>query len=569
MDWDVTTDTVIVGSGGGALCGALVARARGLDVFVLEKTELIGGSTAMSGGGVWVPNSPVMRAHDVPDSEADALAYLDAVVGDAGPASSPERRRAFIENAPRMMAFLQEQGIVFEHSEGYVDYYGDYPGANLRSRTHEAVPFDTNTLGPWKSKLRPGQTAALGLVGSSPELTSMSFYNTNFHGALVGARVLSRTARGKLKGQALVANGAGLVGAMLRRALENGAQVWTEAPVTELVLEDGAVIGVVARREGTERRVRARHGVLLAAGGFARNEELRARYSAESVRTARWSGANPGDTGEVLQMAMAIGAATDLLDAAIWLPMQRMSDGSPPSPTYPIRRVAAFSRARWRPGTIIVDSSGRRYANESTNYMEFGKAILARHREVSAIPSWLIFDDAFRRRSLFGVVPGRLPEQWVTDGFVRRDPSAAGLAGQIGIDPEVLKASLEQFNSFARAGVDADFHRGESPYDRFMGDPGNRPNRCLAPLERAPYYAAAIYPSDIGTCGGVLTDERARVLDTRGEPIPGLYGTGNVTAGVMGRGYAGAGASIGPTCTFGFVAVNDMAARAEASPRDG
>ncbi len=559
MDWDVTTDAVIVGSGGGALCGALGARARGLDVLVLEKSDLIGGSTAMSGGGMWVPNSPVMRADGVPDSDAAALAYLDAVVGDAGPASSPERRRTFIETAPRMMTFLQEEGLVFEHSEGYVDYYSDYPGANLRSRTHEALPFDSNRLGPWKGKLRAGQTAALGFVGSSPELTSMSYYNRNLRSALVGARVLSRTVLGKLRGEALVANGAGLVGAMLRRALENGAQIWTETPVTELLVEDGAVIGVVARRGERERRIRARKGVLLAAGGFSRNEELRHRYSPQAARTARWSGANPGDTGEVLEMAKAIGAATDLLDAAIWLPMQRMPDGSPPPPTYPIRRVAAFSRARWRPGTIIVDSSGQRYADESTNYMEFGKAILARHGDVPAIPSWLIFDDAFRRRSLFGVIPGRLPERWIADGFVRRDPTMTGLAGQIGIDPGALVATMERFNGFARAGLDADFHRGESPYDRFMGDPGSRPNRCLAPLDRAPFYAAAIYPSDIGTCGGVLTDERARVLDTDGRPIPGLYGTGNVTAGVMGRGYTGAGASIGPTCTFGFVAVNDMA----------
>jgi 3-oxosteroid 1-dehydrogenase len=557
----MTTDAVIVGSGGGGLCAALVARSRGLDVLVVEKTELIGGSTAMSGGGVWVPNSPVMRADGVRDSVDDALAYLDAVIGDSGPASSPARRSAFVETAPQMMAFLQDHGVPFEHSYGYTDYYDDLPGARRESRTHETVPFDTNTLGPWKSKLRPGQTAGLGLVGSSPELTKMSYYNRHPVNALVGLRVLLRTYGSRLRGQALVANGAALVGRMLRGALESGAPVWTEAPVTSLEVEDGAVIGVVVQKDGRERRIAARRGVLLAAGGFARNDEMRQRYDgADGPGTAAWSAANPGDTGEVIQMAMALGAAAEVLDATIWLPMQRMPDGSPPPP-YPVRRVAAFSRARWRPGTIIVDASGRRYADESTNYMEFGKQMLARNREVRAVPSWLLFDDSFRRRSLFGVVPGRLPEQWISDGFVVRAGTVAELGARCGVDPAQLEATVERFNACARAGVDPEFHRGESAYDAFMGDPRQRPNPCLAPLDRAPYYAAAIFPSDIGTCGGLLTDDHARVLRGDGAPIAGLYATGNTSAGVMGRGYVGAGASIGPTMTFGYIAMNHIADR--------
>lgn len=561
-DWDVTTDVVIVGSGGGALCAALVARSRGLDVLVLEKTEMVGGSTAMSGGGVWVPNNPLMQAEGVADSEAAALEHFDAVVGDVGPASSPERRRAYVENAPRLVSFLLERGVPFRRAEGYADNYPDAPGGSERGRTIEALPYDANQLGPWAPKLRPGTSTGLGLIGFGTELTAMGYYNRSVKNALIGARVLARTYTGKLRRQKLVANGGALVGCLLQLAVESGAQIWTEAPVRELVVEDGTVVGVVVHKDGQDQRIRGRRGVLLAAGGFSRNNEMRARYGGNKATSAAWSSTNPGDTGEVLEMAMALGAATDLLDEAIWLPGPRMADGNPPGgpPAYTVRRMYAFSRARWRPGTIMVDATGRRFANESGSFMELGQAMFAH-----GLPSWLVFDDVCRRRSLFGVVPGRLPEQWIDDGFIKRADTLAGLATQCEIDPAGLEATVKQFNENARAGVDADYHRGENAYDRFMGDPRHRPNNCLAPLERAPYYAVAMYPADLGTCGGLLTDERARVLDTDGQPIPGLYATGNVTATIMGRQYLGAGSSIGPTCTFGFLAMEDIADRTGAA----
>ena len=238
----------------------------------------------------------------------------------------------------------------------------------------------------------------------------------------------------------------------------------------------------------------------------------------------RWSGANPGDTGEVLEMAKAIGATTDLLDAAIWLPMQRMPDGSPPPPTYPIRRVAAFSRARWRPGTIIVDSSGQRYANESTNYMEFGKAILARHRDVPAIPSWLIFDDAFRRRSLFGVIPGRLPERWIADGFVRRDPTVTALAGQIGIDPRRARGHRGAVQRFCPGGRRRRLPPGRKSLRPVHGRPGQSPE----PLPGPTGPAAVLRGRDLPERHRHLrwrADRRAGPgADTDGRPIPACTG---------------------------------------------
>ena len=214
----------------------------------------------------------------------------------------------------------------------------------------------------------------------------------------------------------------------------------------------------------------------------------------------------------------------------------------------------------------MVDASGRRFADEAMAYMELGQRMFARNRQVPTIPSWLVFDDAFRRRCLFGVLPGRLPEQWVRDGFVRRGRTLDEVATQCGIDAEGLRQTVEQFNGYARSGVDADFHRGQSAYDRFMGDPGHGPNNCLAPLDRPPFYGVAIFPCDVGTCGGLLTDEHARVLTEAGQPIPGLYATGNITASLMGRHYLGAGASIGPTCTFGYVAMQHLAGTAATAP---
>lgn len=562
-EWDATVDTLIVGSGGAALTAALVARARGLDALVAEKTEFIGGSTAMSGGGVWIPASPPMLAAGTADSEAEGLTYMNAVIGDGtGPESSPERRRAYIETGPRMVAFLTEQGIPFSHAAGYADYYSDAPGGKDCGRTIEARPYDTARLGPWQGKLRPGATAGLGgLAGYGTELTKMSYYNRGLSGLAAGIRVLARSYGGKVLGKSMVGNGGALAGRLLEQVLARGAQVWTDSPARELITDDGMVTGAIVGREGRDLRVRARHGVLLAAGGFSRNEQMRRTHGGDMATSAQWSAANPGDTGEVMAMAIALGAATAQLDEAIWLPGPRMPDGSPPPP-YGGRRLNAFSRARWRPGSIVVDADGHRFVNEAISYMEFAQTMFARDREVKTIPAWLIFDDAFRRRSLFGVIPGDLPQRWIDDGFILKSATLAGLAEQAGIDPGGLTDTVRRFSENARADKDPDFHRGERPYDRFMGDPRLG---ALAPLDQAPFYASAIFPADLGTCGGLITDADGRVLTGDGRPIAGLYAAGNTTASVMGRRYLGAGSSIGPAFVFGYRAMHHIAGQAGAT----
>ena len=308
---------------------------------MVEKTEFIGGSTAMSGGGVWIPNNPLMRSYGIADSEDDALAHFEAVVGDIGLASSPERRRAFVANGPRLVEFLQQRGVPFRYADGYSDYYPDAPGGKEHGRTIEAYPFDAHELGPWEKKLRPGMSTGLGLVGFGTELTAISYYNRSARCFATGARVLGRTLAGRARARAMVANGGALVGRLLRSALEQGTEIWTESPIEELIVQDGAVVGAVILRRGKALRVAARLGVLLAAGGFSRNSEMRDRYGGGQARSAKWSISNPGDTGEVLEMAMSVGGATGLLDEAFWLPMPCMADGS--LPRYPSRQVSAFS----------------------------------------------------------------------------------------------------------------------------------------------------------------------------------------------------------------------------------
>jgi 3-oxosteroid 1-dehydrogenase len=557
-DWDRSADVVIVGSGGGALTAALAARAAGLDVLVVEKTPLIGGSTAMSGGGVWVPDNPLMRAAGSPDSPAEGRAYMDAVIGNIGPASSPARRAAYLDAGPKVVAFLQEQGIAFRYADGYPDFYCNQPGGKARGRTIEAVPFDAFRLGPWKDRLRPGSSKGLGLVGLGTELTRMSYYNRSLADLRTGIAVLARTYGSRARGQDLTANGGALAGRLLEQALARGVAIETETALSGISTEGNEVTGVTVRKGDKELRVRARHGVLLAAGGFSRSDGLRKQYGGEMASSAQWSLASPGDTGEALRYAIELGAATALMDEAIWLPGPRMPVGGPPKP-YGGKRLNAFSRARWRPGSIIVDAAGNRFVNESGSFMEIGQKMFAQDRFTKAVPSWVIFDDGFRRRSLFGVRPGDLPRTWIDDGFILQAPTLRELAAKAGISPGGLEATVRQFNAHARAGRDPDFHRGESAYDKFMGDPRLG---ALAPLGDGPFYASALYPCDVGTCGGLLTDERARVLTEAGTPIPGLYAAGNITASIMGRRYLGAGSSIAPAMIFGYLAASDIAATA-------
>jgi 3-oxosteroid 1-dehydrogenase len=540
-----TVDFVVVGAGGGGLTAALAAADAGASVLVVEKQPLIGGSTAMSGGMAWIPDNPVMRAAGVPDSYEDAMAHFEAVVGDVGPASSYERRHAFLTAGAAMVTFLQRQGIRLVHCPGYSDYYSNAKGGSDEGRGIEAVPFDAHALGEWADKLQPGLAKSLGMAVMTNEARSLSHYNRSTRAFAVSARVAIRTAAAHARRQDLLTNGASLIAQILLAALERGVTVWTEAPLDDLVVEDGRVTGVRVTHAGAPTLVAARSGVLLAAGGFAHNPEMRAEHGGDQPNRAKWSIANPGDTGEAMRAAMRLGAKTDLMDEAWWLPSPRTGRFG----------QSTLDQARQRPRTIYVDAAGKRFVNESNSYMEVGKAMYAQDKTSRAVPCWLIFDDRYRKRyAHVRSHPGWFPRELMKSGRLKQAWTLADLARLCDIDAVGLADTVERFNEGAARGVDPDYGRGESAYNRCLGDPHRNVHPCLGPIDEPPYYAVEVVPGDIGTCGGLVTDEYARVIGQDDRPIGGLYATGNSTATVMGRHYLGPGASIANSMVFGYVA---------------
>jgi 3-oxosteroid 1-dehydrogenase len=542
------------------MVAALAAHEAGARTLVLEKQELVGGSTCMSGGVVWVPDNPVMRADGIVDSYEDAMAHFEAVVGDVGPASSFERRHAYLTAGPEMITFLQRLGVELVHCLGYSDYYSSAKGGHDQGRAVEPVPWDGRALGEWLRKLQPGLAQSLGLAVMTNEARSLSNYNRSVRAFAISARVALRTAAARVRGQALLTNGASLIGQLLALALARDIPVWTGAPLDDLVADDGRVVGVRILRDGKPVLVEARRGVLLAAGGFAHNAEMRGEFGGDQPNRARWSMANPGDTGEAMRTAMRLGAQTDLMDEAWWLP----------SPKTGRFGQSTLDQARQRPRTIYVDAAGQRFVNESNSYMEVGKAMYARDKTSRAVPCWLIFDDRYRKRyAHLRSRPGRFPRQLFESGRLKQAWTLDDLARMCGIDPAGLAATVDRFNANAAQGIDPDYGRGESAYNRALGDPNPRVHPCLGPIDEPPYYACEVLPGDIGTCGGLLTDEHARVLDHDQRPIDGLYAAGNITATVMGRHYLGPGASIANGMVFGYLAALHATAPAGAVDEGG
>jgi 3-oxosteroid 1-dehydrogenase len=546
---DHEVDVIVVGSGAAGMTAALAAAHHGLRTVVLEKTEWFGGSTARSGGGIWAPGNEALRKAGVRDTPEQASAYLAHVAGDCVP---EPRRAALLEHGPAMLAFVRARCPVdFAWVPGYADYYPEAPGGLAQGRSVEPVPLDGRVLGTELAHLNPPYLPApRGVVITQADYRWLSLGPRHPRAILATAKMFGRMARVRLLGQRTLSMGQALAAGLRAGLAAQGVPVLLGTPMTGLHLEGGQVTGVRVLRDGQPATMRSRRGVVLAAGGFERNEEMRLRYQRQPIGT-EWTTGSAGNTGDAITAGEAAGAALDLMDDAWW------------GPSIPLSGGPYFCLAeRSLPGCILVNGAGQRFVNESAPYVDAVHAMYEGHGTGSPhIPSWLIIDQRYRNRYVFAGLPPRrpLPRRWYRAGAVYRAPTIAELAEQAGLDPAALSKTVVRFNEFAQAGRDEDFGRGDSAYDRYYGDPRCRPNPNLAPLAQAPFYAVKIVPGDLGTKGGLRTDERARVLREDGTPIPGLYAAGNTSAAVMGHSYAGAGATIGPAMTFGYIAALDLA----------
>jgi len=550
-----THDFVVVGSGGGSMCAALVMRAAGNSVVILEKAGFVGGTTAQSGGVMWIPNNRFMAQDGVVDSPERANAYLDAVVGDHNdtPGATRARRRAYVEEAPKMLEFLISQGISFRRMESWPDYYDAAPGASVPGRTVVAELFDANQLGAWQARLPQG---VLPLPAYLDEAMALPKLRQSWASRRILARILGRAIGGRLRGKRLVAAGAALQGRMLQAALKAGADIRLDTSVEKILIEDGRAAGVLVRKDGAAWHIGARLGVLINAGGFARNQAMLDRFI-PGIST-EWTSAGAGDTGEMIEEAERLGAALAQTDMRVCSQI-----ALPPGRIWP---RAGLQTEMAKPHCIVVDQSGERYVSEAGSYMDFCAAMLERNKTVPAIPSWMVVDSQYLRRyTLAGSMPGtKKPTSWAETGFLRSGDSLDALASACGIDAARFVATVARFNGFVRAGRDEDFHRGEGAYQHWLGD-ADAPSPNLGTVDQPPFFAIQVFPGDVSTYGGIVTDEDARVLRTDGTPIAGLYATGTSTASVMGRTSPGAGASVGPSFTWGFVAAQHAAHEANAA----
>jgi 3-oxosteroid 1-dehydrogenase len=545
-DFDEIFDFVVVGSGGGSMCSALVMRAGGKSVVILEKTPLIGGTTSRSGGVMWIPNNRFMARDGVEDSFEKAMTYLEATSGSSGnaPGASPERLRTYATEAPTMVDFLVQQGIRLNRVAYWPDYYDERPGSSEKGRTVVAELFNVNELGEWKVKLRPN---FIPMMSTLDELLKLRFIKKSWESKRIAIRFGLRTIAAKLTGKHYVTAGAALQGRMLQATLKAGVEFRINSPVSELIVEDGAVKGVLTMRDGRSHRIAARLGVLVNAGGFAHNQGMRDAY--QPGTSAKWTNTAEGDTGEMILEMMRHGAAIAQMDEMVGNQMSL----PPGTENNPIKEVVQGVTAA--PHAILVDQSGMRYMNEGGSYMAYCKGMLERNRKVPAVPSWAVFDEQYMRNSmLLGTMAGaKKPERWFSEGFIRKANTIEALAGLLGIEPGALRATIDRFNGFVAKGHDDDFQRGDRAYDRWLGDPYDT-NASLGSISEGPFYAMPVVPGDVGTYGGVVTDSNARVLREDGSVIRGLYATGISTASVMGRVYPGAGASVGPSFVWGYVA---------------
>lgn len=560
---DHLVDLLVVGSGNGALTAALCAYEFGIKhVLVIEKTDQYGGMSATSGGMVWIPCNREAHELGAQDSAEEAYAYLKR----STPSNTvpDEMLETYVREAPRMIQFLQARTRARYRTLAHLREYGE-----LFSRSMEPEPLCRHFLGSEGNSIRDSHrmhAIADRIVMTAAETLTLLARRRGWRRLL--ARLLREYVRDvpraftHRRSRRLACGAAGI--ARLRWSMiDRGIPLWLNSRMHQLLTDEtGRVVGAMVNREGNQVEVRARHGVVLGTGGFEHNQAMREHYLPKPT-SFEWSAAAGANTGDGLRAGIRVGAAVHMMQGGYW-------SFTFTTPDHPIPWLARIERSY--PGSCVVNRSGLRIENESQDSIDFQRALFARHSvESPQVPVWLIFDARFRRKYLVGPLRNSrlrpdwmLPKEYFASGFVTRADSIRNLAESAGINADVLSRTVATMNGYARTGVDLEFQRGEAQYDRLFADPSVKPNPCLAPIAEAPFYAVRMEPGDFGTQGGLSTDTHARVLNGKGEPIPGLYAVGNCAAPICPT-YPSGGCTLGPAMTFAWQAAQHIAASVQRS----
>jgi 3-oxosteroid 1-dehydrogenase len=558
--WDHEVDVLVVGSGKGALTGALSAHDMGAgDVLVIEKGDKIGGTSALSGGVIWIPRNRYSNAAGIDDTVDEARDYLKRTIPDD--IRRDDMIDAYLENGPRMIDFLHERSHArYMPLTEYPDYHSHIPGAKF-GRALEPEPLDSALLGDDNDIVSHSHQIWYLLNRIPLTLGEQKQILTRQKGwPLMVAKLLARYAfdlrwRRKTRYDRYRKVGGSGVARLYLSLRERNVPVWRNSAMTDLVRENGRVIGATVSQGGKVLRVRARKGVILGAGGFEQNQAMREKYL-PAPTSREWSAGVPTNNGDAVNAGVAAGAATNLMGKAWWCMTANV-------PGEPRPRLIIIEKAL--PGCCLVNQAGKRFLNESQNYQTLVDKLYEAHSDANpCVPCWLVFDGRYRRDYIVGplLTPATYPDwmfprSWYEQGFLAKADSIAELAEKTGIEASGLAETVGKMNAYAQTGVDLDFHRGATEYDRYYGDPRVKPNPNLAPITEAPFYAMRISPGDIGTQGGLVTNVNGQVVGTDGEPVAGLYATGNCTAAVIPT-YPGAGSTLGPAMVFAYQAAKHI-----------
>jgi succinate dehydrogenase/fumarate reductase flavoprotein subunit len=558
-------DVLVIGTGASGMATAVTAAAQGLSVLVVEKEARYGGTTARSGGWLWIPGTRLATEQGIKEPAGAARTYLQH---EATTHFDAARVDAFLANGPKAIDFFTRKTCVqFDMPAVFPDYHAEAPGGQQGGRSMVTRPFDGRELGPRIKQLAPPlpELTVFGMMlGSGKEIWHFMRAFKSLESFFYVAKRLSlhlldvvRHGRGMT-----LTNGNALAGRLAKAAMDHNIPVWLSSPVRKLVVEGDVVVGAVVEHEGQHTRVNARLGVVLACGGFPHDIERRkALFPHAPTGREHYTPSPEANTGDGLRMAEAIGGYVDptIPHAAAWVPtsVTTRPDGT--------KGVMPHFIDRAKPGVIAVTRHGKRFTNEGNSYHDFVQDLVKATKGDEQVFAWELCDHTTLRQYGMGcVAPFPLPiGRHLRTGYLQRGRTVAELARKIGVEPNALQATIDVFNKSASNGEDPAFGKGSKAYNRYQGDALNVPNPCVRPLESGPFYAIKLVIGDIGTFAGLATDAQTRVLDSGKRPIKGLYAVGNDAASVMGGNYPGAGITLGPALTFGYVAGMTLAQAAQ------